>query len=64
MNVASTGDDLLMYLPEATAVYREYPVIVTKYIDQAKAIEMGTVEEQVLYFWTPKMLAYALVKRH
>ncbi|PFH49641.1 hypothetical protein AMATHDRAFT_62764 [Amanita thiersii Skay4041] len=43
MNVVSTGDDLLTYLTEATAVSREHPVVITKYIEQAKEIEMDAV---------------------
>ncbi|KAF8631665.1 hypothetical protein AX17_005066 [Amanita inopinata Kibby_2008] len=43
MNVVSTGHDLLTYLTEATAVSREHPVVITKYIEQAKEIEMDAV---------------------
>ncbi|KAJ6482083.1 hypothetical protein C8R47DRAFT_583427 [Mycena vitilis] len=43
MNVVSTGDDLLNYLTQATAVSRDHPVVITKYIEQAKEIEMDAV---------------------
>ncbi|KAF8881623.1 carbamoyl-phosphate synthase [Infundibulicybe gibba] len=43
MNVVSTSDDLSNYLTQATAVSREHPVVITKYIEQAKEIEMDAV---------------------
>ncbi|KAG7088179.1 hypothetical protein E1B28_012198 [Marasmius oreades] len=43
MNVVSTADDLSNYLTQATAVSREHPVVITKYIEQAKEIEMDAV---------------------
>ncbi|EIW77899.1 carbamoyl-phosphate synth [Coniophora puteana RWD-64-598 SS2] len=43
MNVVSTRDDLSNYLTQATAVSREHPVVITKYIEQAKEIEMDAV---------------------
>ncbi|KAK0187138.1 hypothetical protein F5146DRAFT_765194 [Armillaria mellea] len=43
MNVVSTGDDLQNYLTQATAVSRDHPVVITKYIEQAKEIEMDAV---------------------
>ena len=43
MNVVSTGNDLSNYLNEATAVSRDHPVVITKYIEQAKEIEMDAV---------------------
>ncbi|KAJ1915714.1 Carbamoyl-phosphate synthase [Tieghemiomyces parasiticus] len=43
MNVVSSPDDLASYLNEATAVSREYPVVITKYIEEAKEIEMDAV---------------------
>ncbi|KAF8621942.1 hypothetical protein AX15_007377 [Amanita polypyramis BW_CC] len=43
MNVVFTSDDLLTYLTEATAVSREHPVVISKYIEQAKEIEMDAV---------------------
>ena len=43
MNVVSTGDDLSNYLTQATAVSRDHPVVITKYIEQAKEIEMDAV---------------------
>ncbi|KAH7103491.1 carbamoyl-phosphate synth [Auriculariales sp. MPI-PUGE-AT-0066] len=43
MNVVSTADDLSNYLTQATAVSREHPVVISKYIEQAKEIEMDAV---------------------
>lgn len=43
MNVVSTVDDLENYLTQATAVSRDHPVVITKYIEQAKEIEMDAV---------------------
>ncbi|KAF8430790.1 hypothetical protein L210DRAFT_3417169, partial [Boletus edulis BED1] len=43
MNVVSTGDDLSNYLTQATAVSREHPAVISKYIEQAKEIEMDAV---------------------
>jgi carbamoyl-phosphate synthase/aspartate carbamoyltransferase len=43
MNVVSSRDDLVNYLTQATAVSREHPVVITKYIEQAKEIEMDAV---------------------
>jgi carbamoyl-phosphate synthase/aspartate carbamoyltransferase len=43
MNVVSTQDDLVNYLTQATAVSREHPVVISKYIEQAKEIEMDAV---------------------
>ncbi|CAK5278005.1 unnamed protein product [Mycena citricolor] len=43
MNVVSSGDDLSNYLTQATAVSRDHPVVITKYIEQAKEIEMDAV---------------------
>ncbi|KAG8945336.1 hypothetical protein FRC04_000871 [Tulasnella sp. 424] len=43
MNVVYTEDDLSSYLSQATAVSREHPVVISKYIEQAKEIEMDAV---------------------
>ncbi|KAH7886615.1 hypothetical protein F5I97DRAFT_1868736 [Phlebopus sp. FC_14] len=43
MNVVSTGDDLSNYLTQATDVSRDHPVVISKYIEQAKEIEMDAV---------------------
>ena len=43
MNVVSSADDLVNYLTQATAVSRDHPVVITKYIEQAKEIEMDAV---------------------
>ncbi|KAI7961452.1 hypothetical protein MJO28_001941 [Puccinia striiformis f. sp. tritici] len=43
MNVAYSADDLSAYLAQAAQVSREYPVVVTKYIEGAKEIEMDAV---------------------
>ncbi|KAI6001789.1 hypothetical protein EDD15DRAFT_2541398 [Pisolithus albus] len=53
MNVVSTGDDLSNYLTQATAVSRDHPVVITKYIEQAKEIEMDAVAkdgQMVMHF--------------
>ncbi|GJN91739.1 hypothetical protein Rhopal_004762-T1 [Rhodotorula paludigena] len=43
MNVVYSGDDLDAYLNQAAAVSRDYPVVVTKYVEEAKEIEMDAV---------------------
>ena len=43
MNVVSTEDDLSIYLNQATAVSREHPVVISKYIEEAKEIEMDAI---------------------
>ncbi|KAI0791409.1 carbamoyl-phosphate synth [Abortiporus biennis] len=43
MNVVFSPDDLSNYLSQATAVSREHPVVITKYIEGAKEIEMDAV---------------------
>lgn len=43
MNVVSTEGDLENYLGQASAVSREHPVVISKYIEQAKEIEMDAV---------------------
>ncbi|KAI8580347.1 hypothetical protein K450DRAFT_238087 [Umbelopsis ramanniana AG] len=43
MNVVFSKDDLHAYLKEAAAVSREYPVVISKYIEEAKEIEMDAV---------------------
>ncbi|KAH9974929.1 carbamoyl-phosphate synth [Lactifluus volemus] len=43
MNVVSTSSDLSNYLQQAAEVSREHPVVITKYIEQAKEIEMDAV---------------------
>jgi carbamoyl-phosphate synthase/aspartate carbamoyltransferase len=43
MNVVFSKDDLASYLKEAAAVSRDYPVVITKYIEEAKEIEMDAV---------------------
>lgn len=43
MNAAYSADDLSAYLAQAAQVLREYPVVVTKYIEGAKEIEMDAV---------------------
>ncbi|KAF9221125.1 carbamoyl-phosphate synth [Gyrodon lividus] len=53
MNVVSTGDDLSNYLTQATALSREHPVVISKYIEQAKEIEMDAVAkdgQMVMHF--------------
>lgn len=43
MNVVYSADDLDAYLAQAAQVSREFPVVVTKYIEGAKEIEMDAV---------------------
>ncbi|KAF9960572.1 hypothetical protein BGZ65_012120 [Modicella reniformis] len=43
MNVVYSPDDLANYLGQATAVSREHPVVISKYIEDAKEIEMDAV---------------------
>ncbi|ORY94701.1 hypothetical protein BCR43DRAFT_525865 [Syncephalastrum racemosum] len=43
MNVVFSNDDLQSYLKEAAAVSREHPVVISKYIEDAKEIEMDAV---------------------
>ncbi|KAF8906981.1 carbamoyl-phosphate synthase [Gymnopilus junonius] len=43
MNVVSTSDDLATYLTQAAEVSRDHPVVISKYIEQAKEIEMDAV---------------------
>ncbi|BGP52977.1 hypothetical protein JCM8202_004061 [Rhodotorula sphaerocarpa] len=43
MNVVYSRDDLDAFLNQATAVSRDYPVVVTKYVEEAKEIEMDAV---------------------
>ncbi|CAA7267824.1 unnamed protein product [Cyclocybe aegerita] len=43
MNVVSTSDDLSSYLTQAADVSRDHPVVISKYIEQAKEIEMDAV---------------------
>lgn len=43
MNTVYSRDDLENYLKQAVAVSRDYPVVITKYIENAKEIEMDAV---------------------
>ena len=43
MNVVSSSDDLHTYLTRATAVSREHPVVITKFIEEAKEIEVDAI---------------------
>ncbi|KAL1934666.1 hypothetical protein VTP01DRAFT_6848 [Rhizomucor pusillus] len=43
MNTVFSKDDLAAYLKEAAAVSREHPVVISKYIEEAKEIEMDAV---------------------
>ncbi len=43
MNVVSSNDDLANYLTQATAVSRDHPVVISKFIEEAKEIEMDAV---------------------
>ncbi|ORY96495.1 isoaspartyl dipeptidase-like protein [Syncephalastrum racemosum] len=43
MNTVYSKDDLASYLKEAADVSREHPVVISKYIEEAKEIEMDAV---------------------
>ena len=43
MNVVYSPEDLSSYLSQAAAVNREHPVVITKYLEGAKEIEMDAV---------------------
>ncbi|KAI9498172.1 hypothetical protein BDB00DRAFT_867822 [Zychaea mexicana] len=43
MNVVFSKDDLKAYLKEASSVSRDHPVVISKYIEEAKEIEMDAV---------------------
>jgi carbamoyl-phosphate synthase/aspartate carbamoyltransferase len=43
MNTVYSKDDLASYLAQAVEVSRDYPVVITKYIENAKEIEMDAV---------------------
>ncbi|KAK3845015.1 MAG: hypothetical protein J3R72DRAFT_521378 [Linnemannia gamsii] len=43
MNVVYSADDLANYLGQATAVSRDHPVVISKYIEDAKEIEMDAI---------------------
>src|SRR6186713_1388367 len=43
MNTVYSKDDLANYLKQAADVSREHPVVITKYIENAKEIEMDAV---------------------
>ncbi|KAI0925314.1 hypothetical protein AcV7_005586 [Taiwanofungus camphoratus] len=43
MNVVFSQNDLSSYLSQATAVSREHPVVISKYIEGAKEIEMDAI---------------------
>lgn len=43
MNTVYSRDDLESYLKQAVEVSRDYPVVITKYIENAKEIEMDAV---------------------
>ncbi|KAI8991979.1 hypothetical protein BDF20DRAFT_909680 [Mycotypha africana] len=43
MNVVFSKDDLESYLKEAAAVSRDHPVVITKYIEEAKEVDVDAV---------------------
>src|SRR5271154_3476149 len=45
MNTVYTKDDLVNYLKQAVAVNRDHPVVISKYIEGAKEIEMDAVAQ-------------------
>ena len=46
MNVAYSVDDLDNYLTTASAVSKEHPVVISKFITEAKVEEEGGMEEE------------------
>jgi carbamoyl-phosphate synthase / aspartate carbamoyltransferase len=46
MNTVYSQHDLAAYLNQAVAVSRDYPVVITKYIENAKEIEMDAVAKE------------------
>lgn len=46
MNVCYSDQDLKKYLNEAVAVSRDYPVVITKFIQDSKEIEMDAVSRE------------------
>ena len=46
MNTVYSKDDLKNYLDQAVAVSKEHPVVITKYIENAKEIEMDAVARE------------------
>ena len=46
MNVVYSVEDLDNYLGQAAAVSKEHPVVITKYIEEAKEIEVDAVAEE------------------
>ncbi|CAH1761161.1 8334_t:CDS:10 [Entrophospora sp. SA101] len=46
MNVVYSSDDLSNYLNQATAVSREHPVVISKYIEEAKEIEVDAIAHE------------------
>ena len=45
MNVAYSNHDLKLYLNDAVAVSKDHPVVISKYIQDAKVREGGREEE-------------------
>jgi len=46
MNVAYNDQDLVSYLNDATEVSKDYPVVISKFIENAKEIEVDAVAEK------------------
>ncbi len=46
MNVVHSANDLEEFLKEATEVSREHPVVISKFIEYAKEIEMDAVAKE------------------
>jgi hypothetical protein len=47
MNVAYTDGDLERFLSNAAAVSKEHPVVISKFIQEAKVSSLPTLEETV-----------------
>ena len=51
MNVAHTAADLDNFLSQASAVSKEHPVVISKFIDEAKVIHFAYVSGGVPGYW-------------
>ncbi len=45
MNVVHSASDLTLFLSEAVSVSREHPVVISKFIEEAKEIEVDAVAD-------------------
>ncbi len=56
MNVAHSHHDLETYLTQASAVSKEHPVVISKFILEAKVCVSHIVYAGILYTGTPPLL--------